>query len=468
MFGFPSVEEALQCNVADLYASPEKRQEFLGLLCEKKRLEYHEIDLLRRDGTRIYIVENAIGTFNNRGELVEIKGYLFDDTRRRELEQHLIQAQKMESLGALAGGIAHDFNNILAIMLGHLSVLEIHRTDVARASESIETLRKTVHRGTALVGQLLTFARKSEVDFKSVGINFLIQDFAKILSATFPKSITFSNQLEDNIPLITGDQTQLYQALLNLAVNSRDAMPQGGILSLKTRAIPGTEVRARIPNAQAARYVSITVKDTGIGMDEDTKRRIFEPFFTTKEVGKGTGLGLAVVYGVVKSHGGVLEVESAPGRGATFTLYFPVAPITMQTSPVEEAALAKVSGGRETILVIEDEEMLRNSLITLLETKGYRVLTATDGDAAILQFRQFKDEIALVLSDVGLPKRNGWRVLQKIREINPQVKAIIASGYIDPVLKFEMIKAGARGLVQKPFVPSELLKKIRVILDEAA
>ncbi len=468
LFGFGSMEDALQCNVVELYPSPEKQRELLRLLRDKKRLEHHEIELRRHDGTPAYVVENLVGTFDSQGELVEIKGYIFDQTERRQLEQQLIQAQKMESLGALAGGIAHDFNNILGIMLGHLSLVEMYRSDKDKTSESIEVLRKTVQRGTMLVRQLLTFARKSEVNYRGTSVDLLIQELMKILTATFSKTITFTAEVEDNMPLILGDYNQLYQALLNMAVNARDAMPQGGTLSVSAKAISGADARARCREAQAEKYVSITLKDTGMGMNEATKRRIFEPFFTTKEIGKGTGLGLAVVYGVVKSHNGFVEVDSAPGMGSAFTLCFPVAVQTIETIPVDDVEIAEVPGGKETILVVEDEEMLRDSVNALLESKGYRVLEAADGESAIHEYRQHKDEIALVLSDVGLPRRSGWKVLQKMREINPAVKAIIASGYIDPTAKCEMLKAGAREFVQKPYVPSEVLKKIRSVLDETA
>lgn len=468
LFGFGSIEDALQCNVVELYPSPEKQRELLRLLRDKKRLEYHEIELRRHDGTPAYVVENLVGTFDGQGELVEIRGYIFDETKRRELEQQLIQAQKMESLGALAGGIAHDFNNILGIMLGHLSLLEMYREAKDKTSESIEILKKTVHRGTMLVRQLLTFARKSEVSYRGISVNLIIQELMKILQATFPKTIAFTVELDDNMPLILGDSNQLYQALLNIAVNARDAMPQGGTLTVSAKAMSRDEVQAHHLDAQSEKYVSVSLRDSGTGMNEATKRRIFEPFFTTKEIGKGTGLGLAVVYGVVRSHNGHVEVESAPGKGSAFTLYFPAAVQTMETIPIEESEIGEVPGGEETILVVEDEEMLRNSVNALLESKGYRVLEAADGESAIQEYRKHKDEIALVLSDVGLPRRSGWKVLQKMREINPTVKAIIASGYIDPTVKSEMLKAGARDFVQKPYVPSEVLKKIRSVLDEPA
>jgi len=324
------------------------------------------------------------------------------------------------------------------------------------------------------VRQLLTFARKTEVQFQSVRVNDVIEELGKLLEETFPKTIEVSISLDRSIPLIIGDPNQLHQALLNVCINARDAMLDarkpgmpGGKLVLGTGTVLGSELRERIPNARADDYVCITVSDTGVGMDEATRSRIFEPFFTTKEPGRGTGLGLSVVYGIIESHHGFIEVDSELDRGTTFRLYLPVPPREVDSSKVESEGVGEAPAGGETILIVEDEEMLLELLRTLLESKGYKTLTATDGVSAVATYRDHHDEIDLVLMDVGLPGIEGREVLANLQQINRGVRVIFASGYVDPRVKSELYKAGAKLFIQKPYVPAEVLRCIREVLDRA-
>ncbi|MEW5817007.1 MAG: ATP-binding protein, partial [Spirochaetota bacterium] len=384
------------------------------------------------------------------------------EEQRRVLEVQLFQAQKLESIGTLAGGIAHDFNNILAIILGHASVLE-------SATESVEAIRKAVKRGAGLVDQLLTFARKSGVVIESVRVNDVVEELINMLKETFPKTITYSLNLDQTIPTVHADRNQLYQVLLNLCVNARDAMPSGGTmgtLSISTTILSRESLKERFPGASEQMYACISVGDTGTGIDESTRSRIFEPFFTTKELGKGTGLGLAVVYGVVQAHKGFIDVESEPGRGTTFRLYFPVRQYDAESTERDTVQFTEAPGGTETILVVEDEEMLLALVQSRLESKGYTVITAKDGEEAISLYQRHCDEIAIVLIDPGLPKFGGWEAYKKMKEINPNVKAIFASGYVEPGLREEMMKVGTKYFVQKPYVPNEVLKSIREVLDQ--
>jgi two-component system cell cycle sensor histidine kinase/response regulator CckA len=414
-----------------------------------------------RDGVPHHILwQDAIGPENS------VIGVGHDITERRLLEEQLRQAQKLESLGTLAGGIAHDFNNVLAIILGYTSILEKAKVDPKKASRSIAAINKAAQRGTGLVRQLLTFARKADTLLESVRLNDVILELADMLKETFPKTIQISLQLEKEIPSITGDANQLHQALLNLSVNARDAMPRGGTLTLTTRAVMGAEIRRRFPEAQRERYVSLSVADTGIGMDVTFLARVFDPFFTTKEKGQGTGLGLAVVYGVVASHEGFIDVESQVGHGTTFHLYFPIHDLNIQVPVIAtEQAQAQVAGGTETVLVVEDEEMLLDLLENILTAEGYRVMTAKDGAEAVEVYTQYKNQIELVLMDMDLPKLSGAEVLRKLQEINPKVKVIFASGYIDPHIKSEVLKAGVKHFVQKPYIPQEVLRHIRKVIE---
>lgn len=466
MFGFDSIEDAKATNVSALYSDPEKRRVFLSTLEAQKKIEYLEGHMVRKDGAPVRVIENVVGKFDNDGKLVELNGYLFDDTKRHLLEQQLIQAQKFESLGTLASGIAHDFNNILSIIIGHATLIQRLQLEPDKIADRIKTITTAAQRGAALVRQLLTFARKSDVILQRISLNDVIKEVVSLTSETFPKTVTVSMKLADNLPTILADSTQIQQVFLNLCVNARDAMPEGGTLSLSMRLITGEKVHARFPEAKASEYVLVEVSDTGTGMDEATRNRIFEPFFTTKELGKGTGLGLAVAFGIIHIHKGFIDVSSELGHGTTFSIYFPVNLEELEPFEITKEMLGDTEGGTETILLVEDEEMLRSLTMMVLKGKGYNVVTASDGEEAVRMFMLRQNDIALVLSDMGLPKLNGYDVLKELKRIKPAVKFIIASGYIEPAEKSEILKSGARAIIQKPFVPNEMLRKIRQVLDE--
>jgi two-component system cell cycle sensor histidine kinase/response regulator CckA len=394
-----------------------------------------------------------------------ISGIIKDITDMRQLERQLIQAQKLESLGTLAGGIAHDFNNILAIIMGHSSMLERVRSDPAKFSQSVDAISKATVRGASLVKQLLTFAGQTDTVFGSVRINDIVTEVKRLLQETFPKTITISTSLQSNQPWIIGDPTQIHQVLLNLCINARDAMLKGGNLSISTGTVAGDSLKSKFPKAAPTLYVAIEVADTGIGMDEMTRHRIFEPFFTTKGPGKGTGLGLALVFGIVENHGGLVDVESKLGVGTTFTVYLPVQERTQEGSQPARLAAQDVPGGSETLLVIEDEETLRELLKAVLVSKGYTVMTAEDGKEGVEAFMKHQAEIAVVILDLGLPKLGGLEVFKRVREKDPEATVILASGFIDPETKKEVYEAGVKHFVQKPYSPDDVLKKIRHVID---
>jgi len=420
---------------------------------------------VRRDGKRVYVVENAVGEFDSENKLVAIRGYLVDESERKKLQTELFQSQRLESIGTIAGGIAHDFNNILGIILGHLPIMEKRRDDPERFSRSLDAVMKAAKRGANLVKQLLTFARKVEVITESVRVNDIVVELCDFLRETFPKTITFSLQLGDELPSIHADPNQLHQVLLNLCVNARDAMPSGGILTITTKKVPREIIKEEFPQQEARDYLLITVSDTGIGMDQDTLSRIFEPFFTTKGRNHGSGLGLSVVYGIVKSHRGFIDVKSQIGRGTTFSIYFPIPPGVLE--PVQRSAkeIEEIEGGFETVLVVEDEEALQEFVTTVLEEKGYKVILAANGMDAIEKYRMNQKEIALVLADVGLPGMSGNEVLVEIKRLNPSAKVIIASGYLEPEVRDAILKAKADAFLQKPYLADELLKMVRNVID---
>jgi PAS domain S-box-containing protein len=393
-------------------------------------------------------------------------GTLLDITDRKQLEEQLRQAQKMESIGTLAGGIAHDFNNILGIILGYTTLLERGGLAPEKIPPSLDAIHKAVHRGSTLVRQLLTFARKTDVLFEPIRVGVLVEELLKMLEATFPKTITFRFEQGADIPPFTGDSGQIHQALLNLCVNARDAMPDGGHLTLRTSLRTEQFMLERFPGAQRVPHVQISVTDTGTGMSDDTRLHLFEPFFTTKEVGKGTGLGLAVVYGVVKGHRGFIDVQSKPGKGTTFHLYLPVVPDRMQSFQGEPAGdPAQSPGGNETVLLVEDEQMLVDLVRTLLEDKGYTVLVARDGVEGIEMFKTHRDRIGIALVDIGLPRLNGLEVIKSIRSIDPAIKCIVASGYLDPERETDIGQVRPVAFLQKPFLPHIVLQTLRRVLD---
>ncbi len=464
IFGFASVAEAKVFNANNLFPESKEREAFLRILKEEKKLEYHEVEYLRRDGTRVYCVENAVGIFDAAGELVQIKGYIFDESRRKSLENQLIQAQKLESLGTLASGIAHDFNNILGIIMGYSTLLARLPSDPENIKHSAEAIVKSTVRGAAMVKQLLTFARKADIRLTLVNVNDIVNEISQLLGETIAKTIVINLELEHALPAISADATQMHQVLLNLCVNARDAMPDGGTLTVATHVMPRALVREMFSNASAQSYIAMSVNDTGVGMDEKTRSRIFEPFFTTKEMGKGTGLGLSVVFGIMESHKGFVTVESKPGAGSTFFLYFPVPEsVEFRFSEAEKGEVA--AGGGETILIVEDEEPLRELLKIFLLNAGYAVLTAADGREAVDVYHNHRDAIKLVLADSGLPKLSGYDVFRKIKTENPDLKFISASGFIEPSLKSEFMKEGAKDFLQKPYTEAQVLWTVRKVLD---
>jgi two-component system cell cycle sensor histidine kinase/response regulator CckA len=462
IFGFDSVEEAVSANFFAFLRNRQDGIELLETVRQHGMVDRHELEMTQRNGDPVYVVTRLIGNFE-KGDLAELHVYLFNDTKRKRLEQQLVQAQKMEGLGTLAGGIAHDFNNILAIILGYTNKLESSHSKPNEFPGSIKIIKEAVERGAALVQQLLTSARQTEARFSSVDLNALVRELESMLEATFPKTISFDLQLAPDLPVITADKSQLHQVLLNLCVNARDAMPAGGTLTLVTSITPGTDLTEMFSGVTADSYACIRVRDTGIGMTRQVKSHIFEPFFTTKERSKGTGLGLSVVYGVVNNHRGFVQVESEPGAGTSFIIYLPV-----KHFPAEQIGGDRTGAPRQnipqTILLVEDEEMLRELGVSILESEGFRVLPAKDGVEAVALFEAHSDEIGLVVCDLGLPRLGGREAFLKMKETRPNVRAIVASGYLEPTIRSEMLKAGVIDTIQKPYDFNDLLAKIRSII----
>ena len=330
-------------------------------------------------GGKTFLISHVGMMYEGRKAMLEV---FQDITEQKKLQQELTQSQKMLSIGTLAGGIAHNFNNILAIILGYTSILHSMKDNPEKFSYGVSAIKQAVDRGAGLVRQILTFARKTEIAFEPMNLPDLVRELVSMLQQTFPKIITFNIEIETELPLINADHTQIHQILLNLCVNARDAMPKGGVIAIKAHIATGDKLIERFPEAHNHSYICITVSDTGIGMDETTRDRIFDPFFTTKEKGKGTGLGLSVVYGVVQR---TMDLWMSKVLSEVERFFGCTLPVSNEIITAVEAGKGeeKVHGGTETILVVEDEDLLLDMVQLLLETHGYTVLTAKDGMGAV-------------------------------------------------------------------------------------
>lgn len=383
-----------------------------------------------------------------------------DENGRHQVAEQLLQSQRLEALGTLVGGIAHDFNNILNVITGHASLMEKWREDPERFMKSFEAVKKASERGASMARQLLTFTRKVDITKERVRVEVAVREIVGFLKDTFPENIVFKVDAEPDMPVIAADPNQIHQALLNLCVNARDAMPNGGTIRIAVRKVEPDELSRHFQEAEPGRFVQLAVSDTGSGMKQEVLAQIFEPFFTTKG-GLGTGLGLAVVYGIMKAHDGFIDVETSLGQGTTFYLYFRVGAQNQDILSQDNAKSGPRAGHGEKILAIEDEEPLKNFLNTILTENGYNVLLASDGLEGLKIYRQHMKEIDLVLLDMGLPEMSGREVLSDLLLLNPDAAVISASGYLDPNVEADALEMGALEFLPKPYRIEELLTKVQ-------
>ncbi|MEK7264360.1 MAG: PAS domain S-box protein [Bacteroidota bacterium] len=460
-----SREELLQKNIYDIvFNEREKIDATIETILHKGKLFVGNRQHKKKNGGIMDVEVNATMVFYAGKKIIATN--IRDISERKKLEEQVIHLQKMEGIGTLAGGIAHDFNNILSIIIGYTSLTELTHKNSEKVLHNIEIIRKAAERGASLVRQLLTFARKSNATHSMMDLNSTIEELKNMLEQTLPKTIILLTQLDEHLPRIKADGNQIHQALLNLCVNACDAMPLStGNISITTKSIASSSLHSHLHNNQKSDFICVEISDSGIGMNDETRCRIFEPFFTTKEKGKGTGLGLAVVFGIVNSHNGFIDVESKIGIGTTFRLYFPIVDENEEEIVVEQKVISFVRGGNETILIVEDETLLSDLISSTLQTQGYKTIIAKNGEEAIEKFEKNQHIIQLVVSDIGLPRMNGWEAFQKMLEIKKNIKVIFASGYLEPTLYEKIMNAGYTNFVQKPYDRNELLIKIRAILD---
>ncbi|MDY7040785.1 MAG: PAS domain S-box protein [Chloroflexota bacterium] len=423
----------------------------------------YEAALLSKSGREILVLISVRPQFAT-GHYVGALSVFTDVTERKQLEEQLRRSQKMEALGTLAGGIAHDFNNILGGILGYASFIRAQMGINDPFRSDVETIIHSVQRAAELTNQLLTFARGSRPETCSVNLCDSVREVVKLLERTIDRSIAIKLCLDGELIAVEGDAAQLQQMLLNLCLNSRDAMPAGGILTIEARNVSWDE-KQTIPDLKPGDYVYLSVTDSGVGMDADTLSHLFEPFFTTKreQVGnKHSGLGLAMVYSIVRNHNGVVYAGSELGQGSTFHVYLPAStqPVSPTVPPVKV-----LSGGTETILVVDDEEIIRDAAQRILCSAGYTVLTAENGRQAVEVFRRRHEEIGLVILDIIMPEMGGEETFIRLQEIDHRVQALLTSGYSQEGRADNILRAGARGFLQKPYTAEDVLYKVRVVLD---
>ncbi len=465
LLGFSSREEALRINVQDCYGNRQDRIKFQALIGQQGFVKDYEVTLKRMDHVPLQVLITANAVKDREGRCIAYRGIIRDITERRKLEQQLFHAQKMESIGTMAGGIAHDFNNILGGIMGFASLMKTKMNPDHPFFNYVDIIERGTQRAAELTSQLLTLAMGGTYNIMPVNLNNIILDTIKMLSRLFDRSLQVKTNLDENLPTVEADFVLMQQVLMNLLMNASDALPRGGLITIETRVETISDnVPSKPLEAPCGRYVVVSVSDNGVGIEPGLIERIFDPFFSTKSKGKGTGLGLAVVYGVLKNLSGFIKVYSEPGQGSIFRVYLPVSgrlPGKTITAEVEKSL-----GGNELILIVDDEADIRELASDMFGEHGYRILLAENGEKACEIYAEKHGEIDLVLLDMVMPKLGGLETFLRLRNINPQVKVILSSGYSENGRAQEIIRYGVSGFIQKPYQVHKLLAMVRQVLTK--
>jgi two-component system cell cycle sensor histidine kinase/response regulator CckA len=464
MLGYASAEEVLFLDPEkDVFAQAEEHTRLIDEFRRTGRLDGIEVQWKRNDGNTITvrISGRAVSSADEPADVLE--AIAEDVTDRRALEDQFRQAQKMEAVGRLAGGVAHDFNNLLMVISGYAEVVLAELGPHHLLRDKALAIQQASDRATTLTRQLLAFSRKQLLELKVVDVNAIVSDMERLLRPLIGEDVEFLTSLTNEAAHTRADAGQLEQVLMNLVVNAKDAMSGGGTLTIQTEKIVVDDGHRRGATfIRPGDYVMLSVSDTGMGMDKETQSRIFEPFFTTKEKGKGTGLGLSTVYGIVKQSGGYVMVQSEEGRGTTFHIYLPRVEGVAERHPVPVAHTAL--GGTETVLLVEDEESVRQLVRETLAAKGYRVVEADNGESGVAVAAKHQGKIDLVITDVVMPGMGGRELVKQLAQTRPETKVLYLSGYTEDAIVSEgTIESGA-AFLQKPFTLQNLSRKVREVL----
>jgi PAS domain S-box-containing protein len=469
---YDSPEDLLRHNLDEIYVDPAERRELITRFEPSEKAHRQEVRWKRKDGTPIWLELDARAVRNADGTTRYFEGFVHDISERkkneeekRRLEEQLVQAQKMEAVGQLAGGIAHDFNNLLTAITGYSELLlgELPPEDLRRGHA--DEIRKAGERAASLTQQLLAFSRRQVLEPKVLDVNIVVSDIERMLRRLIGEHIELKTPKAPDLWKVKADPGQIEQAILNLVLNARDAMPSGGTLAIETSNAQLDEsfTRNHVPT-QPGPYVCVAVSDTGVGISDDVKARLFEPFFTTKERGKGTGLGLSTTYGIVKQSGGYLWCDSEVGRGTTFRVLLPR--VEEPVSQVEERKpLPPIHPGDETLLLVEDEPEVRSLVQRILKTQGYTVVTAANPDEALAVAREFKGPIQLMVTDVVMPGMSGLQLAERLAPMRPEMLVLFMSGYTNDAIGHQGVLDPGTAFLQKPFTPNALARKVREVLD---
>jgi signal transduction histidine kinase/ActR/RegA family two-component response regulator len=416
-----------------------------------------------KDGRLLDVSISASRYNDHEGNPIGTLVILRDISEKKRLEAQLHYIERMEAIGTLAGGIAHDFNNLMMGMLGNISLILYDIGSDSPHYEKLKNIEKLIQSGSKLTSQLLGYARKGKYEVRALNLNQLVKESSETFGRT-RKEIVIHRELAENLFSVMADEAQIQQILMNLFINAADAMPLGGELFLKTLNVTHEDIGDKPYKPKSGDYILLKVRDTGTGMDQKVMDRIFEPFFTTKELGRGSGLGLASVYGIIKGHGGYIDVESKKGQGTIFSIYLPASEKSIQkTSKIPQRILK----GNENILLVDDEDLVINVGAQLLEKLGYTVLQAHGGREAVKIFTDANHSIDMVILDMVMPDMGGSEVFDRIKGIDPNVKVLLSSGYSIDGEAAEILKRGCEGFIQKPFSMEDLSRKIRDVLNKS-
>ncbi len=470
MLGYNSAHEVLSLDPEqDVFLDSAEHARLVDEFRRTGRMDGFEVRWKRKDGLPITvrISGRAVVSGDHASDVLE--AIAEDITERRLLEDQFRQSQKMEAVGRLAGGIAHDFNNLLMVISGYTEVLLYHLSPGHPLHAKAEAIQQASDRATALTRQLLAFSRKQLLELKVIDVNAIVTDMERLLRPLIGEDIELTTSLSPGVGCTRADAGQLEQVIMNLVVNAKDAMPNGGKISIRTDCITLDETsRPENTFIQRGPYVMISVADNGHGMDRETQARIFEPFFTTKEKGKGTGLGLSTVYGIIKQSGGYVFVQSEVGRGTVFNIYFPRVDEPSDTVSAAAPVSLAATGGSETILLVEDEDSVRQLVRETLESRGYRVLEAENGTTGLAVAARHTDPIHLVITDIVMPGMSGHELVQQLTPVRPAIKALYLSGYAQDAFAAPAAAENPKTFLQKPFTLHTLARKVREVLGSPA